>query len=541
VNTLRARLILGFSLLTLIPLAIAIYLLTVRLETMVRSQAEERLTATLGSIRSDVASDASEIAGKLEILARDPTLRRLFLVRPSEGRDLSEYLAERRFLLGLDFLEVADSSGATIITVGRSAATDSGLAMAASTPIRYQNEVAGLLRGGVIFDAAFLARLRAAGGVDLALLDQGDRLVASTLGHPKGLARTDVPARVVIAGRTYLSRGVPLDTGGGLTAAIVGFASTQAADRTVSTLQTVSAILGLLGLGLAVALGVLWSSQISRPVERLAAFSERLAKGEWDEPLELRSVREIQILAEALDRMRQDLRSYRGKLVVSERQAAWGQMARKVAHEIKNPLTPIAISVADLKRSYEQKRPDFPAILDQAARTVADEVESLRRLLQEFSEFGRFPAPRLGPCRLADLLADLEALYAREIDAGRLTIRRTGGDVEFTADRGQIRQALVNLVKNGLEATEAGGAVALAARRDGQTLEIAVSDTGPGLTAEQRTNLFAPGFTTKAEGSGLGLTIVERIVSDHRGSVSVDADTSQGITFRIRLPLESRN
>jgi len=215
-------------------------------------------------------------------------------------------------------------------------------------------------------------------------------------------------------------------------------------------------------------------------------------------------------------------------------------MARKVAHEIKNPLTPIAISVADLKRSYEQKRPDFPAILDQAARTVADEVESLRRLLQEFSEFGRFPAPRLGHCRLAELLADLEALYAREIDAGRLAISRPGGDVEFTADRGQIRQALVNLVKNGLEATNDGGPVTISARRDADALEIAISDTGPGLTTEQRANLFAPGFTTKTEGSGLGLTIVERIVSDHHGSVSVDAAESQGTTFRIRLPLESR-
>ena len=110
-NTLRARLILGFSLLAVIPLAIAIYLLTFRLEGMVRAQAEERLAATLGSIRTQVASDGAEIASKLAILARDPTLRRLFLVRPAEGRDLSEYLEERRFLLGLDFLGVADTAG----------------------------------------------------------------------------------------------------------------------------------------------------------------------------------------------------------------------------------------------------------------------------------------------------------------------------------------------------------------------------------------------------------------------------------------------
>ena len=560
-NTLRARLILGFSLLAVIPLAVAIYLLTVRIEALVRSQAEERLTATLGSLRAQVGLDGAAIDGKLAILARDPALRRLFLVRPAESRDLSDYLTERRILLGLDFLEIADTAGTTIASEGRNIAPsrsvhpsglallgvpgDSGLAMAASAPIRYQSEVAGTLRGGVIFDAAFLGRLSAASGVDLALLDRDGRVLASTLRDvpPRGLSRS-VAVRPIAVGRgTYLSRSVPLGVGGDSAAAIVGLASTAAADRTVSSLQGVSGLLGLLGLGLAVALGVFWSSQISRPVERLAAFSERLARGDWEEPLELQSVREIQTLVDALDRMRRDLRGYRQKLVVSERQAAWGQMARKVAHEIKNPLTPIAISVADLKRSYEQKRPDFPEILDRAAQTVADEVETLRRLLHEFSEFGRFPSPRFAACRLADLLADIEALYAREIGSSRLVLARPDRDVEFTADRGQIRQALVNLVKNGLEATDGGptvGAVTVSARRDADALEIEVSDTGPGLTPDQRSHLFAPGFTTKAEGSGLGLTIVERIVSDHQGAVAVDAAGGLGTTFRIRLPLEPR-
>ena len=134
----------------------------------------------------------------------------------------------------------------------------------------------------------------------------------------------------------------------------------------------------MLGLALAVLLGLLWSSQVSRPVERLAAFSQRVAQGEWDEPLTLESVRELQTLVAALDRMRGDLRAYRERLVASERQAAWSQMARIVAHEVKNPLTPIAISIADLKRSFDQQRPDFPAILEQAVRTIGDEVDALQ-------------------------------------------------------------------------------------------------------------------------------------------------------------------
>src|SRR3989442_3967795 len=157
--------------------------------------------------------------------------------------------------------------------------------------------------------------------------------------------------------------------------------------------------------------------------------------------------------------MRRDLQTYRDKLVISERQAAWSQMARKVAHEIKNPLTPIAISVADLKRSFEQKRPEFPEILAQAVKTIADEVETLKHLLQEFSDFARFPAPRLAPCRLSELVADLETLYGRDIADGRLMLARPEREIVFSADAGQIRQALVNLIKNGLEPVNGGGPV----------------------------------------------------------------------------------
>jgi signal transduction histidine kinase len=198
----------------------------------------------------------------------------------------------------------------------------------------------------------------------------------------------------------------------------------------------------------------------------------------------------------------------------------------------------IAISVADLKRSYEQNRPDFPAILDQAVRTVEEEVDRLRRLLQEFSDYGRFPAPRLEPCRVTDLLADLQALYAREIAEGRLVVAKPAEEITLAADRGQLRQAMINLVKNGLEAVNGTGRVDVSAHAEGGAVEFQVRDTGPGLSAEQMTNLFAPGFTTKAGGSGLGLTIAERIVNDHRGKVAVESAVGTGTTIRVRLPLD---
>jgi two-component system nitrogen regulation sensor histidine kinase NtrY len=568
-NSLRSRIILGSALVALVPLAIAMIVLSARIQATVRGQAAERLGAALGRMEAQLRSDGERTAGKLEILARDPSLKRLYLVQPLGVRDLSDYLAEKRFLLALDFLEVADSSGALVADGVSAAAAQASpaswrpggasergaagvavvhvegapaLALAAWAPIRYQSAIVGRLRGGVLMDSAFLARLKETSGVDLALRDANGALVAATLEgvNGRGLPAPGAVAPVRVAGRSYWSRGFALEPGpgSGPAASVLGLVSTAAADQTIAALRLASGVLALLGLAIAVVLGWVWSLQVTRPVERLARFSERIAQGHWDEPIVLRSVRELQPLVSALDRMRANLVSYRDRLVASERQAAWSQMARLVAHEIKNPLTPIAVSVADLKRSFERDRADFPEILDQAARTITEQVESLKRILQEFSDFARLPDARFAPCRLSGLWSDLATLYGREIAAGRLGLAEPAADPEFSADPGQLRQALVNLIKNGLEAVEAEavGRVEVSARVEDGALEISVTDTGPALSAEQRARLFTPDFTTKLHGSGLGLTIVERIVREHRGTIAVEAGAGRGTRFRVRIP-----
>ena len=540
-KSLRSRLILGSAFIALLPLALAIFLLSFRVERMMRTEAGERLDVALGGLQSELEVQAEEVAQKLRILARDVTLKRLYLVG-DERQELGRYLEEKRFLLGLDFLAVSDTAGAVVTSseARSGAAPDSlerGLSMSGVAPILYQGERAGLLRGGLALDSTFLQRLRQTRGVDL-VLREGDRVVASTLGgspdRPSDVL--GVMSRLTVAGQPYLARSFPLDLGSGSSISVIGLVPAAAGDRTIIALQLTAALLGLLGVIIAVVLGVMWSSQVSRPVVTLAAFADRLSRGEWEEPLALKSVGELQTLVAALERMRGDLRRYREQLVIGERHAAWSQMARKVAHEIKNPLTPIAISISDLKRSYEQKRPDFPQVLDQAVRTVGEEVHALKRLLEEFSELGRFPAPVFAPCDVADLFADLEALYSREASEGRLLIDRAQLDGALAADAAQLRQALVNLVKNGLEAIDGDGRVTLAAAARDGGVEITVSDTGPGLSAEQRAHLFVPGFTTKTSGSGLGLTIVERIVHDHGGTVVAEAAGGGGTTFRIFLP-----
>jgi signal transduction histidine kinase len=547
-NSLRARLTLGVALVAVVPLAIAMFVLSQRIQATVRAQSSERLASTLEILTRQLHSDGAQITRKLDILGRDPTLKRLYLIRRDGGRDL---VADTNGVTVADGAQSSsDAAGSIAARAGLPAHSRSsgpmivrltdvpGLVMIATAPILYQNETSGMVGGGVVLDTLFLRGLERTSGVDLILRDAGGAIVATTLdsASTSGLPSRPSSGRVRLAGRSYLFESLTLNDGAGPGPTITGLVSTASADQTLAALRTTSLLLGLASLAIAIGLGMLWSRQVSRPVERLAAFSHRIAQGEWDEPLTVRSVREIETLVAALDRMRTDLSTYREKLRASERQAAWSQMARKIAHEIKNPLTPIAISVADLQRSFEQKRPDFPQILEQAARTIGDEVQALKRLLQEFSEFGSFPKPEIAPCRGSELMTDLGALYRGEVAANRLAFDIPEREIVFDADRAQVRQALVNLIKNALEAIGDAGRVTVSARSDDSATEWAVSDNGPGLGAEAKARLFVPDFTTKPHGSGLGLTIVERIVSDHGGSIAVDSEPGRGTTFRLRFP-----
>lgn len=542
-NSLRARLVLGVVLVAVVPPAVATWLLAGRIQEAVRGQARERLAASLDVVRAGLAADAARLEQRLAALARDPEIRRLHLVRSGDPSALAAALAERRALLGLDRLAVTGAPGAPVAgaaTGPRPAALlpldgERALVLAASAPIAYRGEAVGLVEGGLSVDSAYLEPQVRSSGLGLALRDGAGRVVVSNL--PAGLA----PARGALEDPAApdggsLIRAVALDPAAAPGLEIVGVASTASADAAIGALRATALLLAALGVALGIALGTWWSWQLARPVERLAAFAERVARGEWDEPLALHGVRELETLVAALDRMRGDLRGYRARLVAGERHAAWSEMARMVAHEVKNPLTPIAVSIADLERSYSQRRPDFPDILAQAVRIVGEEIATLRRLLGEFSELGRMPEPRPTPFPARELLDDLAALYAAEAAAGRLEVAREGGDATLVADRGLVRQALVNLVKNALEAIGPDGRVRVGARRDGADVVFRVADDGPGLDDEARARFFAPRASRKPGGSGLGLAIVERIVTDHGGTVAVESAPGRGTTVLVRLP-----
>ena len=567
-NSLRARLIWGFSLVAILPLSLAMLLLGTRIQHTLRAQAAARLDAAIGVVQSQLRTDGDRLEQQLALLARDPQLKRLVLLPGSGELELRQYLADQRFLLGLDYLVVTDTSGivlgdAAAVTAGRSAPlgaehlpprTDDGLAMTGllatgglaldtRAGIPYLDRRAGVVRGGVRVDSTFLARWQRTSGLELVLRDPRGSVVATTLRG--GLAprprMADTTVGVAkLGGRSWFTREADLQLGAhdGVAGHLTALASTAAADDAIRVLRTTALLLAVLSIVLAIVLGIVWSHQVAQPVVRLAGFSERIARGEWEEPLTLESMRELQTLVDALERMRTDLKRYRDHLRAGERQAAYGQMARKVAHEIKNPLTPIAISVQGLQRAYASQAPaDFGATLDDAVRTVSEEIQRLKTLLQEFSDLGRFPPARPVRFVLGDLLGELRTLYEHEVSAGRLSFESPAAVLPLVADRDQLRQVLLNLIQNGLDATaEPGGRVRVSAMRRDDAIRLSVRDDGPGLSEEQRAQLFVPGFTTKAHGNGLGLTIVERIIAEHRGSVEVDSAPGRGTTFEIRLP-----
>jgi len=565
-NSLRTRLIAGFSLVAVLPLALAMLLLSQRIQQTMQAQAAARLEAAVEVARSELASDGERLAARLRLLARDPELRRRLLVEPAGSLAFRTALEDERFLLGLDHLAVFDTAGYVLADaslaprLGRAAspaealppAPDSGvsvlplasgnaLVLDAREPIRYDGATVAILRGGLRLDSLRVARLARTTGLDLVLRDAGGRVVSTTLAGGAMPAPRPGDAsigRVRLGARAYFTRETALGADDAAAPAgwLVALAPTAPADDAIAVLRLTALALGGLGVLLAIVLGIVWSHQVSAPVERLAAVSERLSRGEWDDPVELESVRELRSLVDALERMRLDLRRYRDHLRASERQAAYGQMARRVAHEIKNPLTPIALSVAGLQRAHDRGQPGFDQVLQETVRTVGEEVQRLKTLLQEFGELGRFPPPRPTRFDVGELLGDLASLHAHDVDAGRLACRRPPGALPVDADRDQIRRALLNLVQNGLDAAGESGHVTLAASAEGDRVRIAVSDDGPGLDDEQRAQLFVPGFTTKTHGSGLGLTLVERIVAEHGGTLDVTSAPGRGTTFVLHLP-----
>jgi two-component system nitrogen regulation sensor histidine kinase NtrY len=225
-------------------------------------------------------------------------------------------------------------------------------------------------------------------------------------------------------------------------------------------------------------------------------------------------------------------------LIRAQKAAAWREVARRLAHEIKNPLTPIQLCAERLRRHFAGAPDATRALVDECTTTIVGEVESLKGLVDEFSQFARMPAPRAVPTDLHALLDDTLSLYRGLFTDVRLQWVLAPDVPEISVDPEQLRRVVINLVDNAIEATDRAGTIELSTHHDpaSRIVRIVVADDGPGIPAAERDKLFLPYYSTKHRGSGLGLAIVRRIVAEHGGSIEVRDNTPRGTRFEIELP-----
>ncbi|MDQ3036208.1 MAG: ATP-binding protein [Myxococcota bacterium] len=307
----------------------------------------------------------------------------------------------------------------------------------------------------------------------------------------------------------------------------------------------------------ALAIGIVVSRRVTRRIVVLADATQKVGGGDLSVEVPTDEADEVGELTRAFNAMVRDIRSSRDRIEYLQRVGAWQEVAKRLAHEIKNPLTPIQLAVQQLDRSYSGDDPKFRRTLGDVRDIVEEEVTTLRRLVKEFSEFARLPEPSLEPADLRSFARDA----ARGLDPTALASERGApapglaipelrleiddrDELPVKIDAQMLRGCLDNLVRNAVQATVGsrersgpGGHVIVAARRDGDQALLEVRDDGPGVPADARERVFDPYYTTREEGTGLGLAIVKKIVLEHGGTIACGESREGGAAFRIHLPL----
>ncbi|HEX3475871.1 MAG TPA: ATP-binding protein [Kofleriaceae bacterium] len=309
--------------------------------------------------------------------------------------------------------------------------------------------------------------------------------------------------------------------------------------RTVTLRSAAASLLALIGV---VLIGLLVARRTARDLDQLVAGSLAAARGDLDHRVPVRSEDEIGAVARAFNFMMEDLRSSKERLVIAERIAAWQEIARRLAHEIKNPLTPIQMAMDTLRKTWKKQHPSFGEILEESTTTVMEEADRLKKIVSEFSGFARMPKPEFQRLDLNELVRSALTLYQ---GAAPIEIQLVPQLPRIDADKNQLNQVVLNLVENARDAIgQRGDGRITVATRFGEASDrvmLVVEDNGPGIPGDLKDKVFAPYFTTKHSkgGTGLGLAIVHRIVSDHGGRIAVADAPGGGARFAIELPLRN--
>jgi nitrogen fixation/metabolism regulation signal transduction histidine kinase len=300
-------------------------------------------------------------------------------------------------------------------------------------------------------------------------------------------------------------------------------------------------LVGATGIVLAILLSSWLAARVTRPVEQLAKAAQDVAAGNWGSSVEVEGRDEVAQLAESFNHMTAELLAQKERLVQTERVAAWRELARRLAHELKNPLFPLQLTVENLIRARTLNPEQFEEVFQESSQTLLAEISNLKKIIGRFSEFSKMPQPQLQAVQVNEIVTAVAQLYQAQFqmpghNAVTCALELDENLKPFAADPDLLHRALSNLVLNALDAMPNGGKLTLRTRCEASKAVMEVADTGSGLTHEECERIFTPYYTSKQHGTGLGLAIVQSVISDHGGRISVKSEPGQGTTFRIELP-----
>jgi two-component system, NtrC family, nitrogen regulation sensor histidine kinase NtrY len=586
---IRRKLLAVFALTVLVSVTAVAWSISLLTRRAFEKTNEERTAALVAQFRRDFSRRGEEVARRVEAIASSEEAARMALALSHGSPDYGAFLNEAKTIAEsqqLDFLEFVDNQGIVISSAQwpakfgyKEAAISSSvvpndaflkdeelpdgavLGLFAVTEVRL-SETPLFVIGGRRIDKEFLASLELPAGTramfyqNLGAGFSPQFLIgaAGTVQQADRIAPVIQQLQLRPRETTTLLR---WSTNPGDDETIDAFPLTGQDKQLLGVLlignsrrpyvdlrqqiRSVALLCGSGGILLAILLSGWAAARVTRPVEQLAQAARDVASGNWSTQVTVASSDELGELAESFNRMTRELLAQREHLVQAERVAAWRELARRLAHELKNPLFPLQLTVENLLRSREQSPQQFEEIFQESSATLLAEIANLKAIISRFSEFSRMPQPQVQQVQLNDIVENVARLFQVQLHSpDRAPIECKLDLAEpmetISADPDLLHRALSNLVLNALDAMPQGGTLTLRTRQDRDFSYVEISDTGMGLTPEECERLFTPYYTSKPHGTGLGLAIVQSVISDHGGTISVRSESGQGTTFVIELP-----
>jgi signal transduction histidine kinase len=593
--SLRQKLLLLFSLTVAAAVAAVAWTVLVRIRTVFEQRDQEETALFVSQFQREFQQRGAETAAAVERLAASEHARAMAFEIVQSG-DAAAYVTEAQAMAQdarLDFLEIVGPDGNVVSSAqwpARFGYPEPAAAKAGAAAFLKSEEspdgttALGLfavraiggaqpavtLVGGERLDQSFLADLPVAPGMTVALYsDANDGAANETIspfdakrlvgagGDVAGAARyrplidgarkTGQQANAILyvtdrREESVNATALPLkDDAGRVIAVLVVSLSRAGMVEAQQHIRAIAYGVATGGILLAIVLSLWIAARVSRPIEELARAAEAVAAGEWDAHVPVRGRDEVSVLARSFNHMTEQLAAQREQLVQTERVAAWRELARRLAHELKNPLFPLQLTVENLVRARELEPGEFDEVFRESTATLGAEIANLKTIIGRFSDFSKMPKPELERIDARVATERVRALYETAQKSGAIRFEMEIADeaMPMDADPEMLHRALSNLVLNAMDAMPEGGVLTLAAQPRGPQIEMRVADTGEGLTPEECERLFTPYYTTKQHGTGLGLAIVQSVVADHGGTIAVESRDGGGAVFILTLPRAS--